>query len=73
MSFMLSVQVVYYVFAVFGIWLFEGAIKPPPTMRYCVLTDLLGFHVKVSQDFCSYHFLTFIISNSHLTLGHYFQ
>lgn len=27
-------QVVYYVFAVFGIWLFEGAIKPPPGMRY---------------------------------------
>nr|XP_020469361.1 two pore calcium channel protein 2 isoform X3 [Monopterus albus] len=25
--------VVYYVFAVFGIWLFEGAIKPPPEMR----------------------------------------
>ncbi|XP_034534943.1 two pore calcium channel protein 2 [Notolabrus celidotus] len=24
--------VVYYVFAVFGIWLFEGAIKPPPHM-----------------------------------------
>ncbi|XP_016521808.1 two pore calcium channel protein 2-like isoform X3 [Poecilia formosa] len=24
--------VVYYVFAVFGIWLFEGAIKPPPQM-----------------------------------------
>ncbi|XP_071329018.1 two pore channel protein 2 isoform X2 [Trachinotus anak] len=24
--------VVYYVFAVFGIWLFEGAIKPPPEM-----------------------------------------
>ncbi|KAK7912858.1 hypothetical protein WMY93_013069 [Mugilogobius chulae] len=23
--------VVYYMFAVFGIWLFEGAIKPPPT------------------------------------------
>uniref|UniRef100_A0A8D0APA7 Two pore segment channel 2 n=1 Tax=Sander lucioperca TaxID=283035 RepID=A0A8D0APA7_SANLU len=28
----LCVQVVYYVFAVFGIWLFEGAIKPPPEM-----------------------------------------
>lgn len=26
------VQVVYYVFAVFGIWLFEGVIKPPPEM-----------------------------------------
>ncbi|KAA8585692.1 hypothetical protein FQN60_004386 [Etheostoma spectabile] len=25
-------MVVYYVFAVFGIWLFEGAIKPPPEM-----------------------------------------
>lgn len=25
--------VVYYMFAVFGIWLFEGAIKPPPNMR----------------------------------------
>ncbi|XP_074521664.1 two pore channel protein 2 [Halichoeres trimaculatus] len=24
--------VVYYVFAVFGIWLFEGSIKPPPNM-----------------------------------------
>lgn len=31
--FVLSVQVVYYVFAVFGIWLFEGAIKPPPEIR----------------------------------------
>ncbi|KAM3625821.1 uncharacterized protein V6R79_018104 [Siganus canaliculatus] len=29
--------VVYYVFAVFGIWLFEGAIKPPPSMA--VLTN----------------------------------
>lgn len=33
----LSVQVVYYVFAVFGIWLFEGAITPPPEMRYEVI------------------------------------
>uniref|UniRef100_A0A7N6FGZ6 Ion transport domain-containing protein n=1 Tax=Anabas testudineus TaxID=64144 RepID=A0A7N6FGZ6_ANATE len=31
--------VVYYVFAVFGIWLFEGAIKPPPDMRYCNITS----------------------------------
>ncbi|XP_042337130.1 two pore calcium channel protein 2-like, partial [Plectropomus leopardus] len=29
-------MVVYYVFAVFGIWLFEGAIKPPPEIRYDV-------------------------------------
>lgn len=29
-----SLQVVYYMFAVFGIWLFEGAIKPPEQIRY---------------------------------------
>uniref|UniRef100_A0A665U7U1 Ion transport domain-containing protein n=1 Tax=Echeneis naucrates TaxID=173247 RepID=A0A665U7U1_ECHNA len=31
--------VVYYVFAVFGIWLFEGAIKPPPGIRYGNITS----------------------------------
>uniref|UniRef100_A0AAQ4R0D1 Ion transport domain-containing protein n=1 Tax=Gasterosteus aculeatus aculeatus TaxID=481459 RepID=A0AAQ4R0D1_GASAC len=32
-------MVVYYVFAVFGIWLFEGAITPPSEMRYKNITS----------------------------------
>ncbi|XP_041844737.1 two pore calcium channel protein 2 [Melanotaenia boesemani] len=32
--------VVYYVFAVFGIWLFEGAIKPPPEMSVLSNTSM---------------------------------
>lgn len=46
--FMLSVQVVYYVFAVFGIWLFEGSIKPPPEMRYGVVQTVS--HLFVGKE-----------------------
>ncbi|KAM4596987.1 two pore channel protein 2 isoform 1-T1 [Fundulus diaphanus] len=34
--------VVYYVFAVFGIWLFEGAIKPPPEMSVLSLENIIS-------------------------------
>lgn len=53
--FMLSVQVVYYVFAVFGIWLFEGAIKHPSTMRYRVFSDYTG---QLKEKLKPLHFIT---------------
>ncbi|PWA32810.1 hypothetical protein CCH79_00018059 [Gambusia affinis] len=56
--------VVYYVFAVFGIWLFEGAIKPPPQMRFslnfiykwdrshsCSVTDVEKIRYETSVQF----------------------
>uniref|UniRef100_A0A8D0DEQ7 Two pore segment channel 2 n=1 Tax=Sander lucioperca TaxID=283035 RepID=A0A8D0DEQ7_SANLU len=63
----LCVQVVYYVFAVFGIWLFEGAIKPPPEMSVpsnssmgnitssmeCGTYEQLGYWPNNFDDFAS--------------------
>uniref|UniRef100_A0A671X6H9 Two pore channel protein 2 n=1 Tax=Sparus aurata TaxID=8175 RepID=A0A671X6H9_SPAAU len=55
--------VVYYVYAVFGIWLFEGAIKPPPEIRYenitsnfsmeCGTYEQLGYWPNNFDDFAA--------------------
>uniref|UniRef100_A0AAQ5X140 Two pore channel protein 2 n=1 Tax=Amphiprion ocellaris TaxID=80972 RepID=A0AAQ5X140_AMPOC len=46
--------VVYYVFAVFGIWLFEGAIKPPAGMSMeCGTYEQLGYWPNNFDDFAA--------------------
>uniref|UniRef100_A0A674MGX5 Two pore segment channel 2 n=1 Tax=Takifugu rubripes TaxID=31033 RepID=A0A674MGX5_TAKRU len=48
------VQVVYYVYAVFGIWLFEGVIKPPPEMlSECGTYEQLGYWPNNFDDFAA--------------------
>uniref|UniRef100_A0AAX7T9N9 Two pore channel protein 2 n=1 Tax=Astatotilapia calliptera TaxID=8154 RepID=A0AAX7T9N9_ASTCA len=43
--------VVYYVFAVFGIWLFEGAIKPPDSSVACGTYEQLEYWPNNFDDF----------------------
>ncbi|XP_059180037.1 two pore channel protein 2 [Centropristis striata] len=55
--------VVYYVFAVFGIWLFEGAIKPPPEMSGLSNTTMENITSNYSMECGSYEQLNYWPNN----------
>nr|XP_019935166.1 PREDICTED: two pore calcium channel protein 2 isoform X1 [Paralichthys olivaceus] len=55
--------VVYYVFAVFGIWLFEGAIKPPPQMSVISKTSMENTTSNFSMDCGTYEQLEYWSNN----------
>ncbi|XP_044208736.1 two pore calcium channel protein 2 [Thunnus albacares] len=55
--------VVYYVFAVFGIWLFEGAIKPPPQMSVLSNTTMENITSNFSVECGTYEQLGYWPNN----------
>ncbi|XP_061526582.1 two pore channel protein 2 isoform X2 [Phycodurus eques] len=55
--------VVYYVFAVFGIWLFEGAIKPPAHMSVPYNTSMENITSNFSTDCGTYEQLGYWPNN----------
>ncbi|XP_047187529.1 two pore channel protein 2 [Scophthalmus maximus] len=55
--------VVYYVFAVFGIWLFEGAIKPPPEMSVISNTTMENITSNFSMECGTYEQLSYWSNN----------
>ncbi|XP_035508026.1 two pore calcium channel protein 2 [Morone saxatilis] len=55
--------VVYYVFAVFGIWLFEGAIKPPPEMSVLSNTTMENITSNFSMECGTYEQLGYWPNN----------
>uniref|UniRef100_A0A7N6AYK4 Ion transport domain-containing protein n=1 Tax=Anabas testudineus TaxID=64144 RepID=A0A7N6AYK4_ANATE len=55
--------VVYYVFAVFGIWLFEGAIKPPPDMSVLSNTSMENITSNFSMECGTYEQLGYWPNN----------
>nr|XP_020469360.1 two pore calcium channel protein 2 isoform X2 [Monopterus albus] len=55
--------VVYYVFAVFGIWLFEGAIKPPPEMSVLSNTSMGNITSNVTAECGTYEQLGYWPNN----------
>lgn len=55
--------VVYYVFAVFGIWLFEGAIKPPPGMSVLSNTSMENITTNFSMECGTYEQLGYWPNN----------
>ncbi|XP_039983218.1 two pore calcium channel protein 2 isoform X2 [Xiphias gladius] len=55
--------VVYYVFAVFGIWLFEGAIKPPPEMSVLSNTSMENITFNFSMECGTYEQLGYWPNN----------
>uniref|UniRef100_A0A8P4KHF8 Two pore channel protein 2 n=1 Tax=Dicentrarchus labrax TaxID=13489 RepID=A0A8P4KHF8_DICLA len=55
--------VVYYVFAVFGIWLFEGAIKPPPEMSVLSNTTMDNITSNFSMECGTYEQLGYWPNN----------
>ncbi|XP_070819926.1 two pore channel protein 2 [Chaetodon trifascialis] len=55
--------VVYYVFAVFGIWLFEGAIKPPPEMSVLPNTTMQNITSNFSMECGTYEQLGYWPNN----------
>ncbi|XP_040896456.1 two pore calcium channel protein 2 [Toxotes jaculatrix] len=55
--------VVYYVFAVFGIWLFEGAIKPPPEMSILSNTSMENITSNFSMECGTYEQLGYWPNN----------
>ncbi|XP_054591240.1 two pore channel protein 2 isoform X3 [Nothobranchius furzeri] len=55
--------VVYYVFAVFGIWLFEGAIKPPPEMSVPSNTSMKNITSNYSMECGTYEQLGYWPNN----------
>ncbi|KAM7406619.1 hypothetical protein PAMP_000989 [Pampus punctatissimus] len=55
--------VVYYVFAVFGIWLFEGAIKPPQHMSVLSNTTMENITSNFSMECGSYEQLGYWPNN----------
>ncbi|KAI3376790.1 hypothetical protein L3Q82_000383 [Scortum barcoo] len=55
--------VVYYVFAVFGIWLFEGAIKPPPEMSVLSNTSIENITSNFSMQCGTYEQLGYWPNN----------
>ncbi|XP_042277807.1 two pore channel protein 2 [Thunnus thynnus] len=55
--------VVYYVFAVFGIWLFEGAIKPPPQMSVLSNTTMENITSNFSMECGTYEQLGYWPNN----------
>ncbi|XP_068429989.1 two pore channel protein 2 [Clinocottus analis] len=55
--------VVYYVFAVFGIWLFEGAIKPPPEMSLISNTSMENITSNYSVQCGTYEQLEYWPNN----------
>ncbi|XP_076579712.1 two pore channel protein 2 [Chaetodon auriga] len=55
--------VVYYVFAVFGIWLFEGAIKPPPEMSVLSNTTMQNTTSNFSMECGTYEQLGYWPNN----------
>ncbi|XP_047437665.1 two pore channel protein 2 [Mugil cephalus] len=55
--------VVYYVFAVFGIWLFEGAIKPPPEMSVVSNTSMENITSNFSMECGTYEQLQYWPNN----------
>ncbi|XP_069034062.1 two pore channel protein 2 [Embiotoca jacksoni] len=55
--------VVYYVFAVFGIWLFEGAIKPPPEISGLSNTSMENISSNFTMQCGSYEQLGYWPNN----------
>ncbi|GAA6230703.1 two pore calcium channel protein 2 [Lates japonicus] len=55
--------VVYYVFAVFGIWLFEGAIKPPSAMSVLSNTTMENITSNFSMECGTYEQLEYWPNN----------
>ncbi|XP_008300300.1 two pore calcium channel protein 2-like, partial [Stegastes partitus] len=55
--------VVYYVFAVFGIWLFEGAIKPPPGTSVLSNTSMQNITTNFSMECGTYEQLGYWPNN----------
>ncbi|XP_019735401.1 two pore channel protein 2 isoform X2 [Hippocampus comes] len=55
--------VVYYIFAVFGIWLFEGAIKPPPDMSVPYNTSMENITSNFSTECGTYEQLGYWPNN----------
>ncbi|XP_035012309.1 two pore channel protein 2 isoform X4 [Hippoglossus stenolepis] len=55
--------VVYYVFAVFGIWLFQGAIKPPPEMSVISNTSMEKITSNFSMECGTYEQLEYWPNN----------
>ncbi|XP_051919868.1 two pore channel protein 2 isoform X2 [Hippocampus zosterae] len=55
--------VVYYIFAVFGIWLFEGAIKPPPDMSVKYNTSMEHITSNFSTECGTYEQLGYWPNN----------
>lgn len=55
--------VVYYVFAVFGIWLFEGAIKPPPDMSVISNSSMENITSNFSVECGTYEQLNYWPNN----------
>ncbi|KAM6943529.1 two pore channel protein 2 [Xenentodon cancila] len=55
--------VVYYVFAVFGIWLFEGAIKPPPEMSVLPNTSMQNIASNATMECGTYEQLGYWPNN----------
>ncbi|XP_049908560.1 two pore channel protein 2 [Epinephelus moara] len=56
-------MVVYYVFAVFGIWLFEGAIKPPPEISVLTNTSMENVTSNYSVECGTYEQLEYWPNN----------
>nr|XP_046241323.1 two pore channel protein 2 isoform X1 [Scatophagus argus] len=56
-------MVVYYVFAVFGIWLFQGAIKPPPAMSELSNTTMENITSNFSMECGTYEQLNYWSNN----------
>uniref|UniRef100_A0A665U9E8 Two pore channel protein 2 n=1 Tax=Echeneis naucrates TaxID=173247 RepID=A0A665U9E8_ECHNA len=55
--------VVYYVFAVFGIWLFEGAIKPPPGISVLSNTSMENITSNFTMECGTYEQLQYWPNN----------
>uniref|UniRef100_A0A3B4XSY0 Two pore channel protein 2 n=1 Tax=Seriola lalandi dorsalis TaxID=1841481 RepID=A0A3B4XSY0_SERLL len=55
--------VVYYVFAVFGIWLFEGAIKPPPEISVLSNTSMENITSNLTMECGTYEQLQYWPNN----------